>query len=188
MEYKRTNHNRGCGGFTLVEMMVAVAVGCLLLAALATLYVFSMRSFAAMANYSDLNNKSRYASDLISRDIRSCLKVVNATATQLVLNEPDDTTGNTTYNFDEVAATLSRTKNGETKVLLNGVESLSFALYQRPFVNVTPYDTAGNEKFPPATISSAKLIAFQWSCSRRLVGSLNNSESLEAAMVELRNQ
>jgi prepilin-type N-terminal cleavage/methylation domain-containing protein len=182
MEYKRTNHNRGCGGFTLVEMMVAVAVGCLLLAALATLYVFSMRSFAAMANYSDLNNKSRYASDLISRDIRSCLKVVNATATQLVLNEPDDTTGNTTYSFDDVAATLSRTKNGETKVLLNGVESLSFALYQRPFVG------AAYEQFPPATISSAKLIAFQWSCSRRLVGSLNNSESLEAAMVELRNQ
>src|SRR6476619_2457218 len=121
MEFKISNHNRARQAFTLVEMMVAVAVGCLLLAALATLYVFSMKSFGAMANYSDLNQKSRYASDIISRDIRSALKVVSASSTQLVLNEPDDTTGNTTYIYDDVAGTLSRTKNGETKVLLSGV-------------------------------------------------------------------
>jgi len=93
-------------------MMVGVAIGCLLLATLATLYVFSMKSFASMANYSDLNQKSRYASDLISRDIRSCNSVVSATPNQLVLNEPDDVTGNTTYIYDPNADTLSRTKNG----------------------------------------------------------------------------
>jgi prepilin-type N-terminal cleavage/methylation domain-containing protein len=183
MEFKLSNHNRPRRGFTLVEMMVAVAVGFLLLAALATLYVFSMRSFAAMANYSDLNNKSRYASDIISRDIRSCMKVVSATTTKLELNEPDDTTGNTTYNYDEVACTLSRTKNGETKVLLSGVDSLTWALYERPLPG------AKYEQFISAIpASNAKLVAFQWSCSRRLVGSLNNSENIEAAVVELRNQ
>jgi Tfp pilus assembly protein PilW len=169
-------------------MIVAVAVGCLLLATLATLYVFSMRSFGAMANYSDLNNKSRYASDIVSRDIRSALNVVSATptpaaATQIVLNEPDDTTGNTTYKYDDVKGELSRTKNGETKVLLSGVNSMSFTLYQRPFVNAAYEDIK-----TAATTSEAKLIGFQWSCSRRLVGSLNNSEDLEAAMVELRNK
>jgi prepilin-type N-terminal cleavage/methylation domain-containing protein len=185
MEFKHSNHNRPRWGFTLVEMMVAVAVGCLLLAALATLYVFSMRSFAAMANYSDLNNKSRYASDIISRDIRSALNVVSATTSQLVLNEPDDTTGNTTYNYDDVAGTLSRTKNGETKVLLSGVvpNSLIFTLYQRPFVGAA-YDDIKTA----ATPADAKLVAFQWSCTRRVVGSLNNSEDLEAARVELRNK
>jgi prepilin-type N-terminal cleavage/methylation domain-containing protein len=189
MEFKRLNRKRG-RGFTLVEMMVAVAVGCLLLAALATIYVFSMRSFGAMANYSDLNNRSRYASDLISRDIRSALKVMSTTTTtQLVLNEPDDTTGNTTYTYDDVLGVLRRSKNGETKELLTGVSSLSFALYQRPFVGVAAYDTTGNEQFPTAaTPDAAKLVAFQWSCSRRLVGSLNNSESIEAAIVELRNK
>jgi len=192
MEFKRSNHNRG-RGFTLVEMMVAVAVGCLLLAALATIYVFSMRSFAAMANYSDLNNKSRYASDIISRDIRSALNVVSATTSQLVLKEPDDTTVTTTvtYTYDDVKGELSRTKNGETKVLLSGIapNSLIFTMYTRPFVGVTPYDANGNEQFPTAaTFSDAKLIAFQWSCSRRLIGSLNNSEDIEAAIVELRNK
>ena len=188
MEFKRSNNNRG-RGFTLVEMMVAVAVGCLLLAALATLYVFSMRSFGAMANYSDLNQRSRYASDIISRDIRSANKVVSASSTQIVLSEPDDTSGNTTYLYDDVLGTLSKIKNGQTNVLLSGVGSFSFALYQRPFVGVSAYDASGNEQFPTAaTADAAKLVAFQWSCSRRLVGSLNNSESIEAAMVELRNK
>jgi prepilin-type N-terminal cleavage/methylation domain-containing protein len=185
MEFKLSNHNhRAHRGFTLVEMIVAVAIGCLLLAALATLYMFSMRSFGAMANYSDLNNKSRYASDIVSRDIRCCLNVVSATGNQLVLNEPDDTTGNTTYNYDDVAGTLGRTKNGETKVLLTGIvpNTLFFTLYQRPFVGA-PY-----EQFPTAASPSvAKLVAFQWSCSRSLVSS-QNSESVEGAIVELRNQ
>jgi prepilin-type N-terminal cleavage/methylation domain-containing protein len=192
MEFKHTNHNRDRRGFTVVEMVIGVAIGSLLLAALATLYVFSMRSFAAMANYSDLNQKSRYASDIISRDIRSAHNVISATpalnaATQLVLNEPDDVTGTTgttvTYIYDEVLGTLSKIKNGQTNVLLSGVDSMSFKLCQRPFV------ASKYEDFPVASsASAAKLVSFQWSCSRRLVGSLNNSESLEAAMVELRNQ
>src|SRR5262245_57296402 len=111
MEFKLTNHSRDRRGFTLVEMMVGVAIGWLLLAALATLYVFSMRSFASMANYSDLNQKSRYASDIISRDIRSALSVVSATpalaaATQIVLNEDDIAANNITYIYDDVLGTL----------------------------------------------------------------------------------
>jgi prepilin-type N-terminal cleavage/methylation domain-containing protein len=182
MEFKTTNHKRDGRGFTLVEMMVGLAIGCLLLAALATLYVFSMRSFASMANYSDLNQKSRYASDLISRDIRSCNSVVSSTPNKLELNEPDDVTGNTTYVYDPNADTLSRTKNGVSQVLLTGVNSLSFALYEKPDVG------ASYEQFPSATASTAKLIGFQWSCSRLLVGAQNNSESLEAAIVEIRNR
>jgi prepilin-type N-terminal cleavage/methylation domain-containing protein len=187
MEFKHSNHNRA-RGFTLVEMMVAVAVGCLLLAALATIYVFSLRSFAAMANYSDLNQKSRYASDIVSRDIRCAAKVASASTTQLEL-DPGDASGNTIYKYDDVAGTLTKIKNGQTNVLLNGVSSLSFTLYQRPFPMTTPYDGNGNESFPLVSlVTDAKLVAFQWSCSRRLIGSLNNSEDLEAAMVELRNK
>lgn len=180
MEFKLTNHKRDCHGFTLVEMMVGVSIGCLLLAALATLYLFSLRSFAAMANYSDLNEKSRYASDIISRDIRSSPKVISATPNQLVLDEPGGTTTNT---YDINAGTLTRSvQNGETRILLSGIDSLSFTLYERPDVG------AGYEVFPLATTSSAKLIGFQWSCSRKLMGAQNNSESLEAAIVEMRNQ
>jgi prepilin-type N-terminal cleavage/methylation domain-containing protein len=184
MEFKLSNHKRDCRGFTLVEMMVGVSIGCLLLAALATLYMFSMRSFASLANYSDLNEKTRYASDIISRDIRSCLGVSNATPNVLVLAEPSGgVTVQTTYTYDPNAGTLTKSiLNGQTTVLLTGIDSLNFTLYPKPNLG-DPY-----EKFVGgASPSTAKLIGFQWSCSRRLVGSLNNSQSLEAAIVEMRN-
>jgi hypothetical protein len=140
-----------------------------------------------MANYTDMNRKSRYASDLISRDIRSCLSIASATANQLSLNEPspDGTTVYpTTYTYDPNAGTLSRWQNGETKLLLSGVDSLSFALYQKPPTNSPP----AFEQYTAGTVANAKLISFQWSCSRAVRPLQTESESLEAGIVEIRNQ
>jgi Tfp pilus assembly protein PilW len=161
-------------------MMVAVAVGSLVLLGAISVYIFSITSFATMANYKDLNQKSRYASDLITRDIRGGTVSSSTTATQLVLDEPD---GTTTYSYDATSGTLIRLKNGESKILLSGIDSLSFALYQRPTPSLT------YEQFATATApANAKLVAFQWSCSRRLVGSRSESQSVEAALVDIRNQ
>jgi prepilin-type N-terminal cleavage/methylation domain-containing protein len=181
MEFRRTSRERSGRGFTLLEMMVALAIGCLVLGAGVSVYLFSVRSFASMANYSDLNEKSRNASDMISRDIRCCVSVTSATTNQLVLKEPDGSS--TAYVYDKDAGLLVRANNGAAQVLLSGVNSLSFSLYQRPTNSL-----AGYEEFPMGTPASAKLIAFQWSCSRRLAGSQDNSERLEAAIVEMRNQ
>src|SRR4051812_33479858 len=181
MEFRRISPKRSGRGFTLLEVMVALGIGCLVLGAGVSVYLFSMRSFAAMANYSDLNEKSRNASDTISRDIRSCILVASPTTNQLVLTAPDYS--NTTYTYDVGTGLLMRSQHGATRVLLSGVNSLSFRLYQRPASSLSPY-----EEFPAGTPDNAKLIAFQWSCSRRLAGSQDNSESLEAAIVEMRNQ
>ena len=172
----------------MIEVLVAAAVGCLLLAGGLVIYLFSVTSFASMANYSDMNRKSRFASDMISRDIRSCLSIVSATANQLSLNEPspDGTTVYaTTYTYDPNAGTLNRWQNGETKLLLTGVDSLFFVLYQKPATN----SSAAFEQYPTTTvITNAKLISFQWSCSRAVRPLQTESESLEAGIVEIRNQ
>jgi len=163
-------------------MMVAVAVGCLVLLGAISVYIFSITSFASMANYADLNQKSRYASDLITRDIR-CGSISSATATQLILTNATD--GTRTYTYDATARTLTREKNGETKILLSGIDfdSLRFTFWDRPT------STSRYEQFPTAgTPATAKLIQFEWSCSRRLAGSRSESQSVEAALVDIRNQ
>jgi Tfp pilus assembly protein PilW len=182
MASKPTGSNRSTAGFTLVEMLVSVALCMLLLAALASLYTFSLGSFASIASYSELNQKTRHASDIISRDVRSALFVdPSTTGSKLVLGMPSGST--VSYVYDPVGATLVRSTPGESLNLLTGIGSLSFALYQRPTSGSLPY-----EVLPLATAGSAKLVAFKWNCSERIVGSRADSQILEAGMVELRNQ
>ena len=166
-------------GFTLVEMMVGIALASLLLLGVASLYLFSLKSFTAMSNYIELNARNRYASDIVTRDIRSATGVTSATSQQLVLRFGG---ADLTYNYDEDAGTLTRSYLEQDEVLLEGVNSLSFSLYQKPL------NGAAYEEFSVATPSNAKLVGFQWECSRRVYGTRKNSQSLEAAIVKLRNK
>jgi len=159
--------------------MVAIALGSLLLLGVALLYLFSLKSFTSMSNYAALNARNRYASDIITRDIRSASRVTSATSEQLVLRLGGD---DVTYNYDEGAGTLTRSYLEEDKVLLDSVTSLSFSLYQRPSAGA-PY-----EEFAVATATNAKLVGFQWECSRRVYGTQKSSQSLQAAIVKLRNK
>ena len=181
MAFKLIGSKRSTAGFTLVEMLVSVALCMLLLAALVSLYTFSLGSFASIASYSELNQKTRHASDVISRDVRSALFVdPSSTGSKLVLGMPS---GTVSYTYDAAAGTLVRSASGESLKLLRGIGSLSFALYQRPTSSSLAY-----EVLPLATAGSAKLVAFKWNCSERIVGSRSDSQILEAGMVELRNQ
>lgn len=180
MASKLTNLNPRRAAFTLPELLVSVALGVLLLLGVVSFYGFSVTSFVSMADYSEFNNQSRNASDLMTRDIRSATSVSSVATNQLVLNAFDGT--NVTYTYNAAGGTLTRLKGGDSRTLLKGLSTLSFSLYQRP------NSTAAYEQFPSATAASAKLVAFKWSCSRRVAGALNDSQSLDMAMVELRNQ
>ena len=159
--------------------MVGVALGVLVLAAVSSTYLFSLTSFASMANYAELNAKNRMASDTISRDIRSASSVVSVTPSQLVLRFAKT---NVTYAYDPVLETLTRLQFGQPRILLENVDYLGFHLYQRPLTN------SAYEKFPAATPATAKMVAFEWTCSQRVYRSVKTSSSHQAAIVELRNK
>ena len=179
MVFKLTNHKRPRAGFTLVEMLVGVALGMMVLTAVASMYLFSLTSYASMANYADLNGKNRLASDIISRDIRSASSVASVTPSQLVLHFA---TTDVNYTYDANLATLTRVQFGQRRLLLKNVDYLVFHLYQRPATN------ANYEQFTAATPATAKMVAFEWACSQRVYRAVKTSSSHEAAIVELRNQ
>ena len=167
--------------FTLPELIVSVALLTLLLLGGSSFYIFSLSSFASMTNYAELNSQGRMASDMISRDVRAALSVGSATTNQLVLTAFDGT--NITYNFNSGAGTLTRSKATDSKTLLKGINNFTFSLYQRPTNTSASY-----EQFPAATAAKAKLVGFQWTCSRKVSGPQNDSETTQMAIVELRNQ
>jgi Tfp pilus assembly protein PilW len=188
MDFKLTNRNSSAA-FTLPELVVSMGLGGLLLLCLGSFYCFSHTSFTSMANYTELNNQSRNASDTISRDIRSAISVISASTNQasgttnyIVLSDPLSFDV-ITYSYDPGAKTLTRVQGNSERTLLNGVDLCAFSLYQRPTNSSTAY-----EQFPVSNPANAKLVSFKWSCTRKLAVSGVDSEAIQMAVVNLRNQ
>src|SRR5215471_12441883 len=89
-------------GWTLVEMIMAVGVFSISGLALATIFLFCIRSFAAMTNYAVLDKCNRHAMDIVTTEIRQAQQVVNyssnSAGTSLTIVNGDGI--NVTYSFD----------------------------------------------------------------------------------------
>ena len=169
-------------GMTLVELLVSVAISGIVLAALATLVFYTGRSFAAMANYVDLDAKSRNALDTMSREIRQTKRVITGTSTNLVFEDFDGL--NLEYTYDAGARTLTRLKDGvaDPEPLLTECNFLEFAMYQRNPKNGV-YDQHATADEDPC-----KLIQLRWVCSRDLIVARRNTESVQSAKIVIRKQ
>ncbi len=165
---------------TLVELMVALAVASLLLLAVAVLGIYGGRSFAGLANYTDLDAKSRNALDRLTKDVRQVNRLTASTATSLTFEDADGSS--LQYVFSPDDRTLARVKGGVTEVLLTECDDLSFAIFQRNPINGT-YD-----QYPTASPATTKLINVTWTCSRKILGNTMNTENVQTAKVVIRKQ
>ena len=166
---------------TLVELMVAVAIGALILAAVGKLSLFTARSFVALGNYNDLDQASRNALDIMSREIRQTRGLTTYATNQLIFKDYDGVLLTYVWDPNPNALTLSRIKEGaQTKVLLRQCDFLSFGIYQRnPSNNFIFY--------PAASPAQAKLINVSWRCSRQIFQKKINTESVQTAKIVIRN-
>jgi hypothetical protein len=174
--------------------MIASSLGMMVLAAVGFMSLYGSRSSVAVANYTDLEAKSRYALDVISREIRQANAVVsfqtNLPVKSLSLTNSDQAVV-VTLTYDSDARTLSLQKTGLPPLnLLTECDRWDFSLYQR-----TPLITATNVVFYYATNSSGtttpslcKLINLSWKCSREVVAQNLSTESVQAAQLVLRNK
>ena len=181
-------------GFTLTETLIAVALGSLVMAVLGSLSLYGARSFAAMTNYVDLDNKSRLAVDLLSREIHQATGVVNLTTnlsskTLTLTNANDGTVFDLAWSSSQKTLVL-RKAGAPERTLLTGCEAWNVSLYQR-----TPIVSATNILCFPAVkpggavdSSQAKLIDMSWKCSRTIMGQPINTESIQTAQIVLRNK
>lgn len=116
-------------GFTLMELMLAVVIGGIILAAATSTLNMWARSSAAVGNYSDMSGSCRRALDIFASDVRMANDVTISTATSFTFRAFDSGTGSVTvnYTFDSTADTLTRTYNGTSTVILNDVDQFGFA-------------------------------------------------------------
>ncbi len=168
-------------GFTLVELMVASAVGALVLTGVAAVFVGSNVSFSAVGNYVSMDRSSENALDQMSRDIRRSANLTRFASNQLVFNYAGST--NMVFNYDPSVGNLTSWKTGDavTNVLLTGCDSLQFSMYSN-------IPQPGGDLTNATTISKAKAISVNWHCSRTMLGNRRNTEDTQEAVIVIRNK
>ena len=176
----KTTCTKRRSGFTLVEMMVTTGVGMTVLSAMATVFFFSNRSFSSLTNYLDLDQKTQIALDKMSREIRQVNMLTSYSTTNLVFQDYDS--GTLQYVYNPSAQTLSRIKGSTNETLLTGCDSLTFSIFQR-----TP-NTNSFQPIPTTIATNAKVIELTWNCSRTILGSKANNESMQSAMIVIRRK
>jgi len=151
--------------WTLLEMMVALGIFSLGGLALMSLYVFSSRSFAAMANYAMLDISNRQAMDQLTREIREAKQVsdytTNANMASITILTGGSNTHTVTYLFNRLNQQFVRNDatDGTHKMLLTNSSQLHFDIRQRNPMN-------GNfDIYPVATNNwqqTVKVIQLTW--------------------------
>jgi len=171
-------------GFTLVELMMAVGIGVLLMAAVMALYVTGLRSYAIMGNYQDMDNKSCKALDILNREIRNSSALVSFATNRLTFyNTNSAQTVIITYDSTARALVLQRTGLA-TITNLTECDSWSYQLFTR-----APSSLTTNIVFSTATTASeCKIVQMSWKCSRKVLGTKMTTESVQTAQIVLRNK
>jgi hypothetical protein len=174
--------------WTLAEMMVATGVFSISGLALATIFLFCIRSFAAMTNYAVLDKANRHAMDILTQEIRQAQKVIsyssNSTSTSLGIVNGSGV--NVTYTFDASKQQFIR-NDGNSTILLTNCNLVAFGLYQRPpesnSFDMYPLNTTSNWQ------TQVKTIQLTWKTSMNICPTAQiNSEDVQTASIVIRKQ
>ena len=171
--------------FTLVEMVTSVGLGLLVLTSVSILFINGNNCFVSMGNYQNLDRYSCNCLDILSREIRNATAVTAYSANQSI-TLTNATLGQTVViTYSSAARTLVLTKTGQpAQTNLTGCDSWTFSLYNR-----APITSSTNITFNAATnAADCKLIQMNWECSRTVLGSKLNTESVQTAEIVLRNK
>jgi len=163
-------------GMTLVEMMVAVAVGSLILMVMAQVFLTGAFGFASMSNYVSMGSRSRNALDHMTREIRQASTLLEFSPTRLKFSLQGQTNSFLVYEWNGASRQLTESKTGdpEARVLLSGCDQLAFSMRNSVFA-------------PTTAISESKGIRVAWKCSRTILNR-TTTEDMEQALIVMRNK
>jgi prepilin-type N-terminal cleavage/methylation domain-containing protein len=168
-------------GFTLVETLIASAVGAVIVGAVVTTYIISLRGFSGVANYVEIHNDGRIAVDRFARDMRAVNSVTTFNANgPVVIKIPTafSSSGSVTasktvtYTFSNSALYRNDSVLGNSMLATN-ISAVVFRLYDRVGSNTT-------------VLSSAKGIQIDVSLQKHVASKIQSEDYL-SARVAMRN-
>ena len=174
--------------WTLAEMMVATGIFSISGLALATIFLFCIRSFAAMTNYAVLDKANRHAMDIITAEIRQAQQVVsyasNSASTSLTILNGSGV--NVTYTFDSTNQRFTR-NDGTPTVLLTNCNLVAFGLFYKPPIS-NSWDWY-NLYLGTNWQQQVKIVQLTWKTSMNICPTAQiNSEDVQTASIVIRKQ
>lgn len=171
--------------WTLLEIMIGLAVFSICGLALMSMFLFATRSFVAMSNYAVLDKVNRQAMDKLTAEIRQAKQINNFTTNPPTLNLVNGDGLTVVYTFNPKSQQMVRdASDGSHEVLLTNCSLLNFYLYKRNPSN------ANYGIFPVATAdwkNTAKVIELTWKTAIALSPTAAiNSENVQTARIVIR--
>ena len=171
---------RRAAGFTLIETLVASAIGAIAMTAVMGVTFYTGRTVASLADSVALNNDSRSVIDRISQRIRQAQEVTAYSTNSITVLVSSNAL---TYSYVPGEGKLYEIENSTTNVLLANCTSLVFDLYRRnPMTN-------SFDQFPATDdIDEAKLVRVKWTCESSRPGKAAGSSELISSKIVLRSK
>ena len=169
-------------GWTLAEFVVAMGIGGILVVMLVSFMLYTGFSLAGLANYVDLESQSQQTLDRLVMDVRTGSKLTGYATNRIVFQ--DGSSNVYSYVYNSGARTLTRDMNGTgATVMLQECNDLNFSIFQR-----SPYATNLYDLYPTTlAATNCKAIQVRWTCSRSILGSRLNTETVQSTKIVLRN-
>lgn len=180
MEFSPTSFKRARAAFTLIEMVVALGVSAILLAAVMSFFFYSNYSFGVMANHIFLQKQNSVAKDKLTKQIRQTFRLTAYTTNSVTFL--DYNTNSVQYTYNPSAQTLVRIKQGVTNTYLYNCTYLQFKIYS-DVLQSNALDVSNT----PTNLAAARVVGIAWLCQKTLLGH-TNAEPMQAAKILLRNR
>lgn len=178
-------------GFTLVEVLIATSLSAIVMVGVLTSTLMIARNGYLLNNYIDMEKQARTALETIAVDARVTKSVSwqrasdTSPLTGIILTDPDGVA--ITYAYSSTAGTLTRTEGTKSRVLITGIQSLTFSAYKYA-------DATGIELITPsATTLTAlngvtKMLQISLSSVRTRTTVANATNNVVSARYVLRNK
>ncbi|MDD5451649.1 MAG: prepilin-type N-terminal cleavage/methylation domain-containing protein [Desulfovibrionales bacterium] len=152
-------------GFSLIELLIAIAISGIVLSAVSSLFIMQNKSYSVQEQVAEMQQNARAAMDIMTREIRTAgcdpsgsanASIVTATSGSINFTQDLDGDGNTTGTDENITYSLytssgiqkiGRDTGGGNQPVAENIQALTFAYY----------DSAGNTTAVLADIRQIEL-------------------------------
>jgi len=132
------------GGFTLVELLVASALGATAVALVLTTFLSLSYAASGSIAQAQMSRTLRHVANIMSRDLLSAKRIISYNPSSYVYYTRKTPAGDTSIFFSKSGDRIMRWETGNYQMVAGGVDSVAFTLYDQDGAVTTSVNDASS--------------------------------------------